>query len=202
MDIRQNGSTMTKFPLDGKTDKITPISEIPASNLRIGIYVNGDLYPTKEGSELACSEYCPSAVSTRIAAERESSTVTPEGYLPDREKGLTWAATLINFVKGMIGPGCLSLPLAFKQAGLWTAFALVFLFGFLNNYCMLQLVHCSQHLSKKHGYAKLDYGGVAFETCADSFKCLRRYKHWAKGIVNTAILGLQLGVCSVFYVFM
>ncbi|KAI1705119.1 transmembrane amino acid transporter protein domain-containing protein [Ditylenchus destructor] len=50
---------------------------------------------------------------------------------------------------GMIGPGCLSLPLAFKQAGLWTAFGLVFAFGFLNNHCMLHLVHCSQHLSKR-----------------------------------------------------
>lgn len=27
--------------------------------------------------------------------------------------------TLINFIKGMLGPGCLSLPIAFKLGGLW-----------------------------------------------------------------------------------
>ncbi|KAI1702740.1 transmembrane amino acid transporter protein domain-containing protein [Ditylenchus destructor] len=193
---------MKKFPLHAKTEKISPIPEIPASNLHFGIYVKGDLYSTKKESEHAGREDWPNSVSTRITAESNDSTMTPEGILPDREKGLSWTATLINFVKGMIGPGCFSLPLAFKQAGLWTAFGLVFLFGFLNNYCMLQLVHCSQHLSKRHGHTKLDYGGVALETCAHSFKCIREYKHWAKAIVNTAILGLQLGVCSVFYVFM
>uniref|UniRef100_A0A914CNQ9 Amino acid transporter transmembrane domain-containing protein n=1 Tax=Acrobeloides nanus TaxID=290746 RepID=A0A914CNQ9_9BILA len=39
-----------------------------------------------------------------------------------RPKGLSATATLINFLKGMIGPGCLALPLALKQAGLWVRF--------------------------------------------------------------------------------
>ncbi|VDK58500.1 unnamed protein product [Cylicostephanus goldi] len=36
-----------------------------------------------------------------------------------KKKGLSAHLTLINFLKGMIGPGCFSLPLAFREAGLW-----------------------------------------------------------------------------------
>ncbi|TMS35870.1 hypothetical protein L596_003167 [Steinernema carpocapsae] len=118
-----------------------------------------------------------------------------------RKGGISATYTLINFIKGMIGPGCLSLPVAFKQAGLWTAFALVFMFGFLNNHCMLQLVHCSQYLCKKKGDAHMDYGNVAYEAAANSFSWLRPHKRFVKLIVNIAIIVLQIGICSVFYVF-
>ncbi|KAI1712332.1 transmembrane amino acid transporter protein [Ditylenchus destructor] len=201
MDIPQKGSIKMTLSINGKTDKIAPIPTIPASNLRPGIYTNGDLYATKETCNFAGREDSSNTVSTTITAEIDDSAMIPEGDLPDRVKGLSWSATLINFIKGMIGPGCLSLPLAFKQAGLWTGFILVFAFGFLNNHCNLQLVHCSQHLSKRKGHSKLDYGGVAYEACAHSFKCLRPYKHWAKAIANSTILAFQLGICSVIYVF-
>ncbi|KAK6017118.1 hypothetical protein OSTOST_17395 [Ostertagia ostertagi] len=57
---------------------------------------------------------------------------------------------LINFLKGMIGPGCFSLPLAFRQAGLWTGFALVFFIGLLTCICMAKIVRCSQFLSSRY----------------------------------------------------
>lgn len=60
------------------------------------------------------------------------------------------------------------------------ALALVVVFGFLNNYCMLQLVHCSQKLSRRKGDAHMDYGTVAYEACANSFQCLQKYKHLAR----------------------
>ncbi|KAK6054951.1 hypothetical protein COOONC_07544 [Cooperia oncophora] len=57
---------------------------------------------------------------------------------------------LINFLKGMIGPGCFSLPLAFRQAGLWTGFALVFFIGLLTCICMAKIVRCSQFLTSRY----------------------------------------------------
>lgn len=119
-------------------------------------------------------------------------------------------------IQGMIGPGCLSLPLALKQAGLWTALVLIFVFGFLNNYCMLQLVRSSQRLSRKKGQV-LDYSGVAYEACAQSFRPLRRYKNYFRQVLvllgrwcnanllrflaNAVIFSLQVGICAVYYVF-
>uniref|UniRef100_A0A7E4VUP0 Aa_trans domain-containing protein n=1 Tax=Panagrellus redivivus TaxID=6233 RepID=A0A7E4VUP0_PANRE len=132
-----------------------------------------------------------------------SSEDLDDGPLPPlvRKQGIGAFMILINFVKGMVGPGCLSLPLAFKQAGLWTGFALVIIYGFLNNYCMLQLVHCSQYLSRKRGDAHLDYGNVASEAFGSSFRSVRIHKNKAKMTVNTAIIFLQIGICSVFYLF-
>uniref|UniRef100_A0A914RA42 Amino acid transporter transmembrane domain-containing protein n=1 Tax=Panagrolaimus davidi TaxID=227884 RepID=A0A914RA42_9BILA len=148
----------------------------------------------------ATSEAATSSSTTISTSTSESDD---EISLPSitRKKGLSYLMTLLNFLKGMIGPGCLSLPVAFKQSGLWCGFSLVFIFGFLNNYCMLQLVHCSQYLSRKKGDAHLDYGNVAYEACENSFKWLRPYKHIVRIIVNTTIIALQVGICSVFYVF-
>jgi hypothetical protein len=42
-----------------------------------------------------------------------------------RANGLGFTAILINFLNGMIGPGTLSLPLVFKQAGLWVGLKLL-----------------------------------------------------------------------------
>ena len=90
--------------------------------------------------------------------------------------------TLINFLKGMIGPGCLALPSAFKQAGLWTGFVMVFCFGLLNKFCMLQLVHSSQYLSRKKGDANLDFGSVAYEAFDNSFESVKKFKNVAKWV--------------------
>ena len=85
--------------------------------------------------------------------------------------------TFLNFLKGSIGPGCLSLPLAMKEAGLWMGIFLIMFYGFLNNYSMLQLVHCSQHLSKKKGNANFNYGSVALEACSNSFRWIKPYRN-------------------------
>uniref|UniRef100_A0A915CRG1 Amino acid transporter transmembrane domain-containing protein n=1 Tax=Ditylenchus dipsaci TaxID=166011 RepID=A0A915CRG1_9BILA len=45
---------------------------------------------------------------------------------------------------------------------------------------MLQMVHCSQYLSKKKEREHLDYGEVAYEACANSFNSLRKYRNLAK----------------------
>ncbi|KAL3093350.1 hypothetical protein niasHS_005864 [Heterodera schachtii] len=133
-----------------------------------------------------------------ISNKSRNSTFSANG---ERKNGLSYAEILINFLKGMIGPGCLSLPLAFRQAGLWTGLALVVVLGFLNWHCMHKLVKCSQRLSKEKGNSFLSYGSVTYETFSNSFSVLRPFNRTAKIVVNSSIIALQIGICSVFYVF-
>lgn len=83
-------------------------------------------------------------------------------------------------MKGNIGPGCLSLPAAFKQAGVWMGFGLVFVFGILTKLSMQQLVECSQYLSRKKDDIPLDYGNLMLEACDNSFEWIKKYKYFAK----------------------
>ena len=55
-------------------------------------------------------------------------------------------------MKGMIGSGILTLPIVFQQAGLWTGFILVFLFGFLNTLTMTLLVRSAHHLARQKSF--------------------------------------------------
>ncbi|KAE9547385.1 hypothetical protein FO519_009405 [Halicephalobus sp. NKZ332] len=118
-----------------------------------------------------------------------------------RKEGISAKMTFLNFLKGMIGTGCLSLPLALKKGGLWAGLFLIVVCGFLNNYCTLQLVHCSQYLSRKKGNAYLDYGPVASEACSGSFMWVRPYKNIARITVDVAVIVFQIGICIVLYIF-
>ncbi|KAI3415662.1 hypothetical protein GPALN_005255 [Globodera pallida] len=137
-------------------------------------------------------------VSISDKSRKSSTTISSLG---ERPNGLSYAQILITFLKGMIGPGCLSLPLAFRQAGLWTGLILVIILGFLNLRCMHKLVECSQRLSKKKGNSFLSYGSLAYETFSNSFAPFKRYNRIARIVVNASIIALQMGICSVFYVF-
>ncbi|CAO4377882.1 unnamed protein product [Caenorhabditis nigoni] len=118
-----------------------------------------------------------------------------------RKKGISATSGLINFLCGMIGPGCFSLSASFKQAGLWGGLILVFIVGFLSLYSMSKIVKCSQFLAKSNGDQSLDYGEMAEAAILSSYKWARRYAKLAKIVVNSCLLAFQLGVITVSLVF-
>ncbi|KHJ93959.1 transmembrane amino acid transporter protein [Oesophagostomum dentatum] len=115
---------------------------------------------------------------------------------------LTAHLALINFLKGMIGPGCFSLPLAFREAGLWTGFMLVFVVGVITCICMAKIVKCSQFLTSRNPKVQsLNYAEMADESFRQSFNCLRKRGHIARRFVNLCLSSLVLGICSIYYIF-
>ncbi|CAI2316874.1 unnamed protein product [Caenorhabditis sp. 36 PRJEB53466] len=118
-----------------------------------------------------------------------------------RSNGISATAGLINFACGMVGPGCFSVPISFKEAGLWAGFTLVFIVGFLSVYSMHKIVNCSQFLAKKNGDQTLDYGEMAEAAMLNSYDWARKYAKTAKVIVNACLLGFQLGVITVSTIF-
>ncbi|CAJ0608193.1 unnamed protein product [Cylicocyclus nassatus] len=131
---------------------------------------------------------------------------TDEKYLKSntnrnsKRKKISTTFALINFLKGMIGPGCLALPLAFKQAGLWCAFTVVFIFGIIAALCMIKLVVSAQYLCERYKCGPLDYGQLGQEAF-NSHKQLRKFKYVARWIINICLILSQLGILSVYYIF-
>ena len=125
-----------------------------------------------------------------------------------------WAA-LTNFIRTLLGVGCLALPVAAKQAGWLVAVIMIIVFGFLNAHCMLLLVHAGQYLSRKKGEGRLELGQVAFDSCFNTFDFFKKYGAVFKYVVfnnnnnnityrllvNTCLVGFQIGITSVYYVF-
>ncbi|RCN33580.1 hypothetical protein ANCCAN_20590 [Ancylostoma caninum] len=99
----------------------------------------------------------------------------------DYKKKISTTFSLVNMIRGMIGPGCFAMPMSFKQAGLWGAMCLDFLLGALSTVCMIKLVISAQYLVKLNKCAPLDYGNMAGAAFASSdFKFLRKLEHVAR----------------------
>ncbi|CEF63550.1 MIF4G-like, type 3 domain and Amino acid transporter, transmembrane family and MIF4-like, type 1/2/3 domain and Armadillo-type fold domain-containing protein [Strongyloides ratti] len=107
----------------------------------------------------------------------------------------------INFLKGMIGPGILSLSMAFKDAGLITASITIIIIGIINTYCMIKLIECSKYFSIKYKIKKIDYGSLAYYASKEIMKKDTIKTKIFPIIVWICLLSLQIGICSVFYVF-
>ncbi|CAD6197911.1 unnamed protein product [Caenorhabditis auriculariae] len=118
-----------------------------------------------------------------------------------RKNGISATYNLINFVNGMIGPGCFSVAMAFKQGGLWTSFFLVFFIGTVSTISMHKIVRCSQLLARILGDQSLDYGEMAAAAFRNSFPAIHKYGKAAQFFVNGCLIFFQVGVASILAYF-
>jgi solute carrier family 36 (proton-coupled amino acid transporter) len=94
----------------------------------------------------------------------------------------------VHFVKGNLGPGCLSLPYAFSLVGpVWGPVAMV-LMGAMTVYNMCSLVKAKQ---------KVQHLGIA------TFSHVGLYAFGKAGqfLVDTFLVTMQLSVCTVYFSF-
>uniref|UniRef100_A0A915ID72 Amino acid transporter transmembrane domain-containing protein n=1 Tax=Romanomermis culicivorax TaxID=13658 RepID=A0A915ID72_ROMCU len=68
---------------------------------------------------------------------------------------------LLTLAKGFVGTGCLSLPFAWKQGGLWVSFVLQIVISALNWYSNHILAKSAQYLAARSARPSLDYGHFA-----------------------------------------
>ncbi|CAB10025.1 Amino acid transporter transmembrane domain-containing protein [Caenorhabditis elegans] len=155
--------------------------------------------PTDNGQERKQQEF--DSMGAKNDRDRPNDTKSVISTLIARKTGISATSGLINFICGMIGPGCFSLAVSFKQAGLWGGLALVFIVGFLSLYSMHKIVNCSQYLAKSNGDQSLDYGEMAEAAMQNSYKWARKHGKLAKIVINACLLAFQLGVITVFMVF-
>uniref|UniRef100_A0A674MB47 Solute carrier family 36 member 1 n=1 Tax=Takifugu rubripes TaxID=31033 RepID=A0A674MB47_TAKRU len=117
------------------------------------------------------------------------------------QSGTTVLQTLIHILKGNIGTGLLSLPLAVKNAGLVLGPVSLLGMGIIALHCMEVLVKCSHHLSAKLNRPSLTYS-EAVQYGMENVSWLRRHSHFGKQTVNLFLVITQLGFCCVYFVFL
>ncbi|KAK6038858.1 transmembrane amino acid transporter protein [Cooperia oncophora] len=66
---------------------------------------------------------------------------------------------------------------------------------------MVKIVKSAQYLCKRNKCGPLDYGQMAEEAFASSYKPLVRFRYVARWFVNCCLIFLQVGICSVYYIF-
>ncbi|TNM98587.1 hypothetical protein fugu_013151 [Takifugu bimaculatus] len=101
------------------------------------------------------------------------------------QSGTTVLQTLIHILKGNIGTGLLSLPLAVKNAGLVLGPVSLLGMGIIALHCMEVLVKCSHHLSAKLNRPSLTYS-EAVQYGMENVSWLRRHSHFGKQTVVEA----------------
>lgn len=117
------------------------------------------------------------------------------------QSGTTVFQTLIHILKGNIGTGLLSLPLAVKNAGLVLGPVSLLGMGIIAVHCMEVLVRCSHHLSAKLNRPSLTYS-EAVQYGMENVSWLRRHSWLGKQTVNLFLVITQLGFCCVYFVFL
>lgn len=96
----------------------------------------------------------------------------------------------LNLLKANIGPGCLSMPFAFSQAGVAlgpVAFVGVAAFSIYNMHLLLQ---CKHHLESK-SFSVQSYGEIVERTLGTR----------GKEVAETSLMLVQLGICCVIFNF-
>ncbi|OCT86216.1 proton-coupled amino acid transporter 1 [Xenopus laevis] len=152
-------------------------------------YSSTEASPIEEISPGAIGNYVPRPRQYERLGEDNSST--------------TWYQTLIHLLKGNIGTGLLSLPLAVKNAGIVLGpLSLVFM-GIIAVHCMDLLVKCAHHLCQRDQRPFVDYGDAVMygmQGCPSQW--LQRHSVWGRRIVGFFLILTQLGFCCVYFVFL
>mmetsp|Transcript_4364 Transcript_4364/g.13357 ORF Transcript_4364/g.13357 Transcript_4364/m.13357 type:complete len:503 (+) Transcript_4364:132-1640(+) len=95
---------------------------------------------------------------------------------------------LVYFVKAFVGPGCLSLPLAFQNCGLALGCALLLATSAIVTFNLRTMVLCKQHLAYK---GVRTYADLTREALGEN----------ARRVVELFINSVQLGICAVYFDF-
>ncbi|XP_001639203.2 proton-coupled amino acid transporter 1 isoform X1 [Nematostella vectensis] len=108
------------------------------------------------------------------------------------------SASLMHVIKGNLGIGIFSLPLAMMNAGTVAGPLLMVAVSVVAVHCMQMLVQCSHAYCDRGGMLHLGYAGVAE-------KCIGQYyphkAHIGRILINIFLLITMFGFCAIYFLF-
>ncbi|KAK6101228.1 Transmembrane amino acid transporter family protein [Brugia pahangi] len=107
-----------------------------------------------------------------------------------------------HMVKAMLGTGLLSLPLAFKHAGLWLGLVLMVILCAICLYCMRLVVYAAHYICRRNGRDVIDYANVMRSAVESGPTWISIHGYFFKQLLNINMFCAQLGFCCVYFVFM
>ncbi|KAG4075037.1 hypothetical protein HA402_014436 [Bradysia odoriphaga] len=113
----------------------------------------------------------------------------------------TDSETLIHLLKGSLGSGILSMPLAFANAGLWFGLFATFAIGAICTYCVHILVKCAHVLSRRTQVPSLGYADVAETAFLAGHESLHKWSRLARFLINFFLVVDLIGCCCIYNVF-
>lgn len=109
--------------------------------------------------------------------------------------------TLIHLLKGSLGSGILSMPLAFSNGGLWFGLVSTFIVGIICTYCVQILVKCSHILCRRAQVPSLAFADIAETAFLAGPPALHKWSRLARFIINAFLVIDLIGCCCVYNVF-
>ncbi|RZC32530.1 proton-coupled amino acid transporter 4 [Asbolus verrucosus] len=125
-----------------------------------------------------------------------------EPYLHrDVEHPTTNAETLLHLVKGSLGTGILSMPLAFYHSGYIVGIICTIVIGSICTHCMHLIIKAEYELCKRKKFPSLTYPATAEMALLEGPPFLQKLAPYAVHVVNTFLLIYQMGAGCVYTVF-
>jgi len=175
---------------------------VPTPIFEVSISENPEL-----NIQLKIDERTSSTISSHADENNENEAVAPLVAslvvgVDETTHRTTNTETLMHLIKGNIGAGILAFPYALSKAGLLFGSICFWIMGAMTLYCMHQVLRCHEYYRYRTSRTKCDFGDIMRFTLEQSrWPLVRRYAKLGKFTIDGFIVLIQLGFCSVYFVF-
>ncbi|XP_043465097.1 proton-coupled amino acid transporter-like protein pathetic [Leptopilina heterotoma] len=108
--------------------------------------------------------------------------------------------TLTHLLKASLGTGILSMPVAFKSAGLALGIFFTIVVAFVCTHCAYVLVKCAHVLYHRTKRTQMSFGDVAEVAFASGPKWGRKFSKFSRYLIEISLFLTYFGTCSVYAV--
>ncbi|XP_017887753.1 proton-coupled amino acid transporter-like protein pathetic [Ceratina calcarata] len=136
--------------------------------------------------------------------DMEAGQVDGKSFDPFTERRVdnptTDCDTLTHLLKASLGTGILSMPIAFKNAGLLLGVLATILVAFVCTHCAYILIKCAHILYHKTRRTEMSFADVAEVAFATGPKWARRFSKPIRYLIQISLFATYFGTCSVYTV--